>query len=170
MAFDGFLWIKDIEGESKDTGSSEFGKGHAKFIDVSSFTYSVNQSTSVDTGGGLTAGKAQLGDFTFTQKYHKGSPSLWVYCATGKHIEEVKFECRKSAGDNQMVYLTCIFKDCVVTSVQTNGGADNEIPDETVSMAYTQVDFQYWMQNDKTGGKEGGAIKAGYNRKLNKKS
>jgi type VI secretion system secreted protein Hcp len=167
MAFDGFLWVKDVPGECKDTGKNVFGKhDNGQWIDVTSFSYSVNQSTSVDTGGGLTAGKATLGDFVFTQKYHKGSPALWVYCASGEHIKEVKFEARKSAGKEQMIYLTLVFKDCVVTSVQTSGGGDNEIPDETVQMAYTQVDFEYWEQGE-DGKQKGGSSKTSYNRKTN---
>ena len=160
MAFDGFLQIDKIKGESKDDK-------HKDWIDVNSFTYSVNQTNSVDTGGGLTAGKAALGDFTFTQKYHKGSPPLWVFCATGQHIDKVVFEARKSAGDAQMVYLKCTFENCLVTGVQTSGGADNEIPDETVTMAYTQVVFEYKEQDSK--GKEMAASPIGYNRKANKK-
>jgi type VI secretion system secreted protein Hcp len=168
MAFDGFLQVKDVKGECKDDGANKLGKHNdGTWIDVTSFSYSVNQSTSVDTGGGLSAGKAQLGDFTFTQKYHRGSPSLWVYCATGKHIPTVKFEARKSAGDAQMIYLTCEFEDCIVTGVQTSGGSDNEIPDETVTVAYTQVKFTYWEQ--KKDGTAGESTPAGYNRKTNKK-
>jgi type VI secretion system secreted protein Hcp len=162
MAFDGFLFVDKIKGECKDEGKSKLG-GHKDWIDITSFMYSVNSSQSVDTGGGLSAGKSTLGDFTFTQKYHKGSPALWVYCATGEHIKEVKFEARKSQGNEQFVYLTLIFSDCIVTSVQTSGGSDNEIPDETVSMAFTQVKFNYYEQGT------GATSDAGYNRKTQKK-
>lgn len=166
MAFDGFLYIEGqkgaIKGECKD-------KDHTDWIDINSFSYSVNQTNSVDTGGGLTAGKATLGDFTFTQKYHKGSPALWGLCASGEHIKKVEFNARKSAGDIQFMYLKCVFTDCVVTSVSTAGGSDNEIPDETVGIAYTEVAFSYWEQNEKTGGMKGGVVQASYNRKTNKR-
>src|SRR5882724_2775007 len=134
MAFDGFLNVEGqkglIKGECKDDK-------HKEWIDVTSFSYSVTQGQSVDTGGGLTSGKAQCGDFTFTQKYHKGSPRLWEYCATGEHLKKVTFQCRKSTGDAQLVYLTCTFNDCVITSVNTQGNGQDDIPDETVNLAYT---------------------------------
>jgi type VI secretion system secreted protein Hcp len=166
MAFDGFLYIEGqkghLKGECKD-------KDHAEWIDIMSFSYSVTQSQSVDTGGGLSAGKAQLGDFTFTQKYHKGSPALWGICASGEHLKKVEFNARKSAGDNQMMYLKVVFTDCIITNISTSGGSDNEIPDETVGIAYTEVEFSYQEQDEKTGGKKGGAVNAKYNRKTNKR-
>jgi type VI secretion system secreted protein Hcp len=144
---------------------------HKEWIDATSISYSVNQSNSVDTGGGLSAGKAQLGDFTFTQKYHKGSAPLWAYCATGEHLKSVKFHARKSSGNDSgpFTYLEVTFTDCIVTSVTTSAGGDNEIPDETVAIAYTEVKFSYTEQDEKTGAGKGGAVVLGYNRKTNKK-
>src|SRR5262245_42028425 len=127
MAFDGFLFVDKIKGECKDEGKSKLG-GHKDWIDITSFMYSVNSSQSVDTGGGLSAGKSTLGDFTFTQKYHKGSPALWVYCATGEHIKEVKFEARKSQGNEQFVYLTLISRNGTARRARPTAGPDNKTP------------------------------------------
>ena len=119
MPFDGFLKIDGIKGECKDSK-------HKDEIDVLSFSYGVTQSTSIATGGGLTAGKSSLGAFSFNQTYHKGSVPLYVYCATGKHIDNVVFTARKSAGDNQLEYLVIKFESCLITSVQTMGGSEND--------------------------------------------
>src|SRR5438874_1712186 len=140
MPFDGFLKIDGIKGESKD------GK-HKDEIDVLSFAYGTTQSTSVATGGGLTAGKSTLQAFTFNQTYHKGSAPLFCAAATGKHIENVVFTARKSAGDAQLEYLIVTFKHCLVTSVQVSGGTENEIPGETVEIQYSEVKFKYIEQD-----------------------
>ena len=160
MPFDGFLKISGIKGESKD-------QKHKDEIDVLSFAYGVQQSTSVSTGGGLTAGKSTLNAFTFNQNYHKGSVPLFVAAATGKHIDEVVFTARKSAGDNQLEYLTVTFKSCLVTSVQVSGGTENEIPGETVEIQYSEVKFKYVEQTEKGAKKD--EIEGGYDQKSNKK-
>ena len=160
MPFDGFLKIDGIKGESKD------GK-HKDEIDVLSFSYGVTQSTSVATGGGLTAGKSTLNAFSFNQTYHKGSVPLFVYCATGKHIDKITFIARKSAGDVQLDYLKVDFEHCLVTSVQTMGGTENEIPGETVEVTYSKVTFLYKEQNEK--GAVASEVPGGYDQKSNKK-
>ncbi len=160
MPFDGFLKIDGIKGESKD-------KTHKDEIDVTSFSYGVIQSTSVATGGGLSAGKATLQAFTFNQTYHKGSIPLFTAACTGKHIPSVVFTARKSAGDNQLEYLTVTFKDCLVTTVQCSGATDNEIPNETVEVTYSEVKFKYKEQNEK--GAVASEIEGGYDQKGNKK-
>jgi type VI secretion system secreted protein Hcp len=160
MPFDGFLKISGIQGESKD-------EKHRNEIDVQSFSYGVTQSTSVSTGGGLTAGKSSLGAFSFIQQYHKGSIPLFVAAATGKHIDEVVFTARKSAGEQQLEYLVVTFKHCLVTSVQVSGGTENEIPTETVEIQYSEVRFKYKEQNDKGGVLS--EVEGGYDQKLNKK-
>ena len=160
MPFDGFLKIDGIKGESTD-GS------HKGEIDVISFSYGVTQSTSVATGGGLTAGKSSLNAFSFNQTYHKGSVPLFVACATGKHIDAITFVARKSGGDAQLDYLTINFKHCLVTSVQTTGGSENEIPGETVEIQYSEVKFKYKEQNEKGG--VASEVEGGYDQKSNKK-
>jgi len=160
MATDYFLKLDGIKGESKDSK-------HKDEIDVLSFSYGVTQSTSIATGGGLTAGKSTLGAFSFNQTYHKGSVPLFVYCATGKHVENVVFTARKSAGDNQLEYLVIKFESCLVTSVQTMGGSENEIPGETVEIQYSKVTFLYKEQDAK--GAVASETPGGYDQKSNKK-
>lgn len=161
MPFDGFLKIDGITGESKDAG-------HKNEIDVTAFSYGVTQSTSVATGGGLTAGKATLNAFTFNQTYHKGSVPLFVHACTGKPVGTVTFVARKSAGDKQLEYLTVTFKDCLVTSVDCSGSTDNEIPGETVQIQYSEVKFKYREQNEKGG--VASEVEGGYDQKGNKKT
>jgi len=165
MAFDGFLKFSGIAAaESQD---DKF-KGSEGWIDVLSFTYGVTQKGAAGTGGGQAAGKADLQDFTFTQKYHKGSPELFVKCCTGEHMKTAQFVCRK-AGGVQLNFLTLDFKEVLVTSVNTQGGAGaDEIPVETVSITFSEVKFLYKEQNSETGGEKSQAT-GGFNQKLNKK-
>ena len=126
MPFDGFLKIDGIKGECKDDK-------HKDEIDVSSFSYGVTQSTSVATGGGLTAGKSTLNAFAFNQTYHKGSVPLFVYCATGKHLKEATLTVRK-AGESPQDFLIIKMNDVLISAVQDSGSS--EVPTESVSLQF----------------------------------
>ena len=79
MAFDAFLKIEGIDGESAD-------KTHPGEIEVMSFSWGVSNTGGGSTGGGGGAGKAVLQDFHFSMATSKASPNLMLACATGRHI------------------------------------------------------------------------------------
>jgi type VI secretion system secreted protein Hcp len=164
MAFDAFLKFSTIPAaESQD----QKYPGTAGWIDVLSFMYNVSQTSASSTGGGQAAGKANMGDFSFTQKYHRGSVQLFLQCCTGKHIPEATFVARK-AGGTQLDFLKLEFKECMITSVNTSCSGTDEIPVETVTVTYSEVNIVYTEQDSKTGAAKGAAAKGGYNQKLNK--
>jgi len=145
MAFDAFLKLTDIKGESQDT---KYGSG--QWIDILSFTYGVTQGGSASSQGGLTAGKANFQDFTFTQKVHIGSPELFIRACNGKTIDEAHFVARKAGGDNPEVFLQIKMKNVLVTSVTTQGaGGPDEIPTETISLTAEMLGVWYGQQNEK---------------------
>lgn len=145
MAFDGFLKIGTIKGESQDSSFA----GSKNWIDVLSFTYGVTQSGSASSQGGLTAGKANFQDFTFTQKVHIGSPEMFLTCSNGKVHEEAWFVARK-AGETPQVFLQIKMKNVLITSVTSQGaGGPDEIPTETVSMTAEMLAVWYGQQDAK---------------------
>lgn len=142
MAFDAYLKIGDIPGESND----DTFKGASCWIDVLSFTYGVTQTGSASSQGGMAAGKANFQDFTFTQKIHKGSPLMFKSCASGKVYPEAWFLARK-AGDKPQTYLQVKLKNVMITSVTAQGaGGPDEIPTETVAMTAEMMAVWYAPQ------------------------
>src|SRR5919112_4593066 len=94
MASDMFLKLGNgIKGETKDTK-------HKDEIDVMSFSWGVSNPVS-NYGGGLSAGKANFGDFSFTFRMCNASPKLAVSCAIGEHIKDATLTCRKSGKSPQ---------------------------------------------------------------------
>src|SRR4051812_48331271 len=92
MAIDMFLKIDGIKGESQD-------KTHPDEIELMSFNFGAsNFSRAAASGAG--AGKVSLQDFHFVMKTNKASPTLFLSCASGKHIASTVLSLRKS-GDNQ---------------------------------------------------------------------
>ncbi len=165
MAFDAFLMVKGIQGEATDDKYNGKKEG---WIDVLSFTYGVTQTGSASSQGGLTAGKANLQDFTFTQKVHIGSPEMFIRSCTGKICDEVKFVARKAGGDKQLDFLKINMKNVLITSVTSQGaGGPDEIPTETVSM--TCEEMEVWYAEQKADGSSDRTQGVKFNQKLNKK-
>lgn len=159
MAVDAYLKIEGINGESMDAG-------HVNWIDVLSFGYGVTQTSASSSGGGLTAGKANLNEFTFTQKVHLGSPEMFIRCCTGKTSPKAEFHCRKSGGDKALDFLKITMKNVLITKVETTGGSSgDEIPTENVGLTAEEMSIYYQVQTE-TGA--GGAHKTvTFNQKLN---
>jgi type VI secretion system secreted protein Hcp len=106
-------------------------------------------------------------DFHFVMKASKASPKLMLACATGEHIKDGTLVCRK-AGTDQQEFLTIKMSDLLVSSYQTGGSSNGGVvPMDQVSLNYSKIEFEYKEQ--KPDGSLGGAIKAGYDLKANKK-
>jgi type VI secretion system secreted protein Hcp len=159
-AVDYFLKLKGIDGESTD-------HKHKNEIDVESFSWGETNSGSHASGGGGGAGKVSMQDFHFVMKISKASPKLMLACATGEHIPDGTLICRK-AGTDQQEFLSIKMTDLLVSSYQTGGSGHGDIvPTDQVSLNYSKIEFEYKEQ--KPDGSLGGAIKAGYDVKANKK-
>lgn len=162
MAFDAFLKIEGIKGESTDAG-------HKDQIEVLSYSHSVTQQggASVSRGGGQTGGRTDMGDFSIVKVLDLASPNLFKYCASGKHIPSVVMEL-VSASENPHTYMKYTLSDVVVSSVRPGGSSNGEgtRPLEEISFRYAKLEQEY-TPFDNTG-KAGAAIKAGWDLSTNK--
>jgi type VI secretion system secreted protein Hcp len=159
-AVDYFLKVEGIDGESQDSK-------HKGEIDVESFSWGVSQTGAHAGGGGGGAGKASFQDFHFVTKANKGSPKLFLACATGQHIKKAVLTCRK-AGTEQQEFLVITFSDLLVSSYQTGGSGHSDIvPMDQCSLNYAKIEFAYSPQ--KPDGTLDAPVKTGYDVKSNKK-
>lgn len=162
MAFDAFIKIGSIKGETADSK-------HKEEIEVLSFHFGVSNQGSSGAGSGGGSGKCQVSDFSFVKKVDKASPVLFQHCATGEHIKDAMFVCRK-AGGTQLEYLKIKLVDVLVSSVRPGGSSQGgeEIPLEEVSLNFTQIHVDYQPQGP-DGKAAGGAIHGGWDLKTNTK-
>jgi type VI secretion system secreted protein Hcp len=109
MAFDCFLKIDGIDGESQDDR-------HAREIDVLSFSWGESNAGAAAHGGGGGAGKVSMQDFHFTMRLNRASPLLARACATGQHIKSAVLTCRKPGAAATLSART--------TAAQAPGGVD----------------------------------------------
>jgi type VI secretion system secreted protein Hcp len=159
MAVDYFLKIDGIDGESTDSK-------HKAEIDVESWSWGQTNSGDAAHRGGMGAGKVSMQDFHFVMRMNKATPKLMEVCATGEHIKKAVLTCRK-AGKEQQEYLKVTMSDLVVSSYQTGGSSGDVVPTDQISLNFSKIEYEYKEQ--KADGTLGGAVKAGYDVKANKK-
>ncbi|MGZ4257576.1 MAG: Hcp family type VI secretion system effector [Gaiellaceae bacterium] len=136
MAFDAFLKIEGIEGESTD-------KTHPGEIEIQSFSWGVENTGSAGSGGGGGAGKATPQDFHFTSATSKASPNLMLACCTGRHFQKATLTCRKAGGGGQVEFVKIRLEDCLVSSYDIGGSADDGPPTDQFSLNFVKIDFAY---------------------------
>jgi type VI secretion system secreted protein Hcp len=136
-AFDYFLRVDGIQGESADAK-------HKGEIDVLSWSWGETHATgSPSSGGG--AGKVEMSDLTVVTHVSKASPHLLLACATGKHIKSAVLTGRK-AGKGQAEFLTFSLSDVLVSSYQTGGSEDADVPTDQVSFNFAKIEVDYKLQ------------------------
>lgn len=134
MAFDAFLKLTDIKGESQV-------KGFEDQIQIESFHWGVANSGSFSGGGG-GAGVASRQDFLFTAASSKASPKLFVTCVTGKHIKEGLLTLR-SAGGSQTTFSTIKLTDLLISVYDQAGSDDGATPMDEFALRYSKIEFAY---------------------------
>ena len=90
MASNAYLLIDTIKGESQAQGMTDN-------IELDSFSFGASNPADVG-GGGLSAGKCSLSDFSFTCAVDKASYQILKSLYTGQHIGKTTFSLRKSTG------------------------------------------------------------------------
>ena len=158
MAFECFLKLEGIEGESLD-------QNHKGEIELLSINWGATQSGTSGYGGGSGGGRVNMEDFTCTKRFDKGSPKLMLACCTGEHIPKGLVTVRK-AGKEQQEYMKITLSDVLVTSVTAGGSSEDDIPIETLSLNYGKIEIEYKEQ--KQDGTLGGSIVAHWDVKANK--
>jgi type VI secretion system secreted protein Hcp len=159
MAFDCFLKIDGIQGESRD-------QKHKAEIEVLSFSFGASNAGSPAAGGGHGAGKAAFQDLHVVASTQKSSPKLLLACATGQHLKQAVLTCRK-AGKEQLEFLKITLSDAFVSSYQTGGSQGDEAgPLDQVSLSFAKINVDDVEQSPK--GAAGGTTTMEWDVRTNK--
>ncbi len=138
MAFDMFLKLEGIEGESAD-------KTHGKEIDILAWSWGLSQSGSFHVGGGGGAGKANFQDISLTKWVDRATPTLMNKIATGTHIPKAKLVVRK-AGKDPLEYYIVEMEQVMITSLSTGGSGGDDRLTENVTLNFAKVKVSYVPQ------------------------
>lgn len=158
-AFDYFLKIDGVEGESVDAG-------HKGEIDVEAWSWGESQPGRPGAGGGAGAGRVAMNDFSFTMTLSKASPKLFLACAEGDHIKAAWLSARRAGGKQTDYFLKWSFSDLLISSYQT-GASAGSVPHDQVSFNFSKIEVEYKEQ--RADGSFGAGFKAGWDLKANKK-
>jgi type VI secretion system secreted protein Hcp len=144
MAFDAFIKIGDIKGESLDDK-------HKGEIDVLSFTFGISRKNE--------GGRPNIHDFTILKHVDSASPQLFDVACQGEPVRgETIFTARK-AGEKPLEFLKIKMEDVIITSIQHAGTAGPEgLPMESVALDFRSVEIEAVKQNPD--GSAGGTTKS----------
>lgn len=162
MAFDAFLKIEGIPGESTDDK-------HQDWIEILSFAHNMEQpaSATASSVGGATAERVNHSTFDITHLIDQASPKLYEACCTGKHIKEVTLELCRAGGD-KVKYMEVKLEQVVISKVTPTGAANDQgFPSERVSLSYGRIKWVYTRQKREDGA-GGGNVSAGWDLTANK--
>jgi len=140
MAYDGYLMIDGIPGESTDAK-------HQSWIEIISFKHEVSQPAGSSTSriGGRTGARVDVRDFCITKVVDKSSCNLHLYCCNGKHITQIIVELCE-ASESKLCYMKWTMKDVIVSSIKASGVANEQIfvrPIEEVTFNFGQIQWVY---------------------------
>ncbi|MCP3928521.1 MAG: type VI secretion system tube protein Hcp [Bacteroidetes bacterium] len=161
MAFDGFIKIDGIDGESTDDK-------HAEWIEILSCDVKVSQKVSdtVSSAGGASAERADFSDFSFVKQVDSASPRLVLACADGTHIDKIVIEfCR--AGTDKIKFMEYKLSNCIISEVSMV--AQGDFPVEKVNINYGKIEWSYTQQK-RAGGGAAGNVAGGWDRQRNCKA
>lgn len=165
MAFDAFLKIDGIPGESTDDK-------HKDWIEVLSYSHGLAQpgAGARSSGGAASAERCNHQDFSVVKVLDKASAKLALHCCNGKHIGSVKLELCRATGDKQK-YMEYVLTDVIVSSVRPGGSSHGgeQLPLEEASFNYGKIEWIYTATDHKTG-KPAGDVKANWSVVENKGS
>jgi type VI secretion system secreted protein Hcp len=142
MAFDAFLKVDGIKGESTR-------KGHAGEIELISFSLGASNPTSIGSGGGGGSGKVTVSSFNCMKKTDKASPTLFQKCCEGHHVPKATVTLYKAGGSEAVDYLKYEFEKVYVESIQWSGASGgDDVPMESLSLAFGKITATYTEQKD----------------------
>lgn len=152
MAFDAFLKIDGIPGESTD-------EKHKDWIEIESYHQGVTQpaSATASSVGGASAERVNFGPLTVAKLVDKASPKLFEACCTGKHIKEVIIEVCRASGE-KLKYLEIRLEQVIVSSYSQDGG---DFPREGIGFSAGKFKMTYTQQKREDGG-AGGNVSGGW--------
>jgi type VI secretion system secreted protein Hcp len=132
MAFDAFLKLDGIPGESHDDK-------HKNEIDVISFSLGVTRQNERQ--------RPRIKDFQVVKYIDAASPLLFDAACEGRVIEQALFSLR-AAGEKAAEFYKIYFENVVVTNIQPGGStAGDSMPMEQLSLDFDSARIEYRPQN-----------------------
>lgn len=141
-AFDAFIKIGDIKGESTDAK-------HAEWIELKSVQWDVKREISSPSGGTEREGSTpKVSELTLTKLLDRSSPSLFLNAVGGSSpIPSVILELTNTSTNGVFYRLT--LTDVMISSQQQTATDGEDKPRETITLNFTKIKIEYYYQDAK---------------------
>ena len=120
-----YMKVAGIEGDVT-------AEGFEKWFEVFAFSWGETNPVIAFGGGGGT-GRVQMSDFNVFKRSGKGSPPLFLACASGELLPAVQVVVTNNSTDQHMVIQRWALDNVRITSFQVSG-AGGEVPTESLSL------------------------------------
>ena len=151
MAFDAYLEIDGIPGESTDSN-------HTDWIEVKEYSHNITQpvAASKSSGGSRASERANHGNLYVTKELDKASPKIALACCNGTNLAKVTIELCRATGDKAK-YMSIEMTDVLVAMYEPNGRTTEEgsLPTERVAFNYGTITWTYTHLDAATGAAKG---------------
>jgi type VI secretion system secreted protein Hcp len=146
MAFDAYLKLDGVEGESQK-------EGHTKEIELNHWSWGGQNSGSFAVGSGGGTGRYSTNDISFSTPSSAASAKLFAACAKGSHIAKGIICVRKSGGDSKPYdTLKITLENCLVSS-HAHGGSSggDDLGSDSFTINFSKVTYEYFLQDPAKG-------------------
>jgi type VI secretion system Hcp family effector len=148
MAFDAFMKIASIPGESAD-------QKHPNWIELESFQWGISNGAimgSQPTKERRTVGTAM----SFCKSVDAATPLMVQACSESTLLPEVKIEVCRATKDKQK-YMEYTLKNAFITRFETEAQASGDLPVDRVEIVMESFRLEYIQTDQKTGRSKGGS-------------
>jgi type VI secretion system secreted protein Hcp len=148
MAFDAFMKIASIPGESGD-------ESHANWIELESFQWGISNGAVM--GSQPTTDRRTVGTgMTFCKSVDVATPLMVHACNQGTLLPEVKIEVCRATKDKQN-YMENTLKTAFITWFETAAKASRDLPVDRVEIVMDSFKLEYIQTDHKSGKSKGGS-------------
>lgn len=136
-----YVSIDDISGNCTE-------EGYEDWIMVDSFSIGVSNSLTINPGNTeRTTGGVNISEMSFSKTMDVSSMLLYAACAGNKSLGEVTVAVTRTEGESQMLLVTYVLGDAMVSNIASSGSGHGDLPSESFSLNFTTITGQYTQQN-----------------------
>ncbi|AHG39181.1 Hcp1 family type VI secretion system effector [Pseudomonas syringae CC1557] len=148
MAFDTFLWIDGLDGDSSDSE-------HKNWIEITAYNLAATQAVSrtASSAGGATVGRVYLSHFSIVKRVDIATPKILEACCSGQHFKKIIMSVHRAGGEKQK-YLEVVFEEVIISGIHSGNIFDpaaSSFPEDVVWFDYAKVNIVYSQQSRTTG-------------------